>query len=153
MTKTLAGLQVTSEKIDLVVLILSNEQFTLEGQYTLKLQAGDRPPAYGKIYNDVVDLITDKKIDCACVKASATMGSGTSGGLLNGAELRGVAIAACASVCDVKLVRKGVVSRAYGERKVDQYIADNSFWETRGLASLQKGKREAAFLVISQFTK
>jgi hypothetical protein len=153
MPQTLAGLQVTSDKIDVVVLDHLDNRFTLEGQYTLKLQGGDRALAYHKIYHDAADLLTDKKIDCASIKASATTGSGVSGGLLSSAELRGVAIAACASVCPVKLVLKGAVSRSFGGRKVDEYVADDSFWRDIGLIDLKKGKREAAFVVISQFGK
>jgi hypothetical protein len=66
------------------------------------------------------------------------------------AEVRGVIIAAAASVCEVKVASKAVTSRTYGERKVDEYLVDDAFWheQTQG-GRLRKTSREAAMLVIA----
>jgi hypothetical protein len=70
--------------------------------------------------------------------------------LLISAEVRGVIIAAAASVCEVKVVSKAVISRTYGERKVDEYLDDDAFWNehTQG-GKLRKMSREAAMLVVA----
>jgi hypothetical protein len=70
---------------------------------------------------------------------------------LEAAELRGVALAAAAAVCDVRLVSKAATSRTFGNRGVDDYLRDNKFWTGHGLDAIKKGAREAAFTAISQF--
>jgi hypothetical protein len=85
------------------------------------------------------------------VKASALPTSGAPKlSLLTSAEVRGVVIAATASVCDVRVVSKAVISRTYGERKVDEYLQDDGFWDgqTQG-GRLRKTSREAAMLLIA----
>ena len=69
---------------------------------------------------------------------------------MTSAEVRGVIIAAAASVCDVKAISKAVISRTYGERKVDEYVQDDDFWgkQTQG-GKLRKTSREVAMLVIA----
>jgi hypothetical protein len=43
-----------------------------------------------------------------------------------------------------------VISRTYGERKVDEYIRDAAFWnEHTAGGKLRKTSREAAMLVIA----
>jgi hypothetical protein len=61
-----------------------------------------------------------------------------------------VVIAAAASASSVSQLKKGVVSRSYGERKVDEYVADDSFWDehTTG-GKLRKGSREVTMLLIA----
>lgn len=88
---------------------------------------------------------------CACIKASAVSMGGTKKAHLEAAELRGVALAAAAAVCEVCSVSKSTTSRTFGDRSVDEYLKDDTFWDGHGLASLKKGMREAAFTVISQF--
>ena len=70
--------------------------------------------------------------------------------MLKSAELRGVVISAAASVCEVKQLAKGVVSKTYGDRKVDEYLADDAFWnaQTTG-GNLRRMSREAAMYVIA----
>lgn len=59
-------------------------------------------------------------------------------------------IAAAASQCPVKALSKAVISRTYGDRKVDEYVADDAFWadKTTG-GALRKLSREAAMLLIA----
>ena len=62
----------------------------------------------------------------------------------------GVIIAAAASVCGVRVISKGVISRTYGKRKVDEYLQDDAFWDeqTEG-GKLRKMSREAAMLLVA----
>lgn len=83
------------------------------------------------------------------MKDSAASKRGAGLAHLRSAELRGVVAAALdASGANVIMVNKGVVSKTFGERKVDEYVADNAFWRGRITGSLRKGSREAAFLTI-----
>lgn len=118
---------------------------------TWKIQKGDRTAAYNVLYQRCADYVREQRIDSVVVKASAVMGKGAANlGMLLGAEVRGVVIAAAASSCSVKLASKGVVSRTYGERNVDEYVGDDSFWEehTTG-GKLRKMSREVAMLLIA----
>jgi hypothetical protein len=59
-------------------------------------------------------------------------------------------MAASASVASVRAIPKGLISRTYGDRKVDEYLEDDAFWAkmTTG-GSLRKNSREAAMVVIA----
>jgi len=53
-------------------------------------------------------------------------------------------------VCEVKILSKAVISRTYGERKVDEYLKDDAFWnEQIEGGPLRKTSREAAMLVVA----
>jgi hypothetical protein len=145
------GFEVSSSGVDYAILTLENGAFELEASKTLHLQSGERPSAYHVIFEQVVALVQERKLDCACIKASGLSLAGTKKAHLEAAELRGVVQAACASTCEVKLVSKSNASRTFGDRKVDQYLRDDSFWEKQGLEDLPKGKREAAFQVLASF--
>ncbi|MFC7552320.1 hypothetical protein ACFQU7_08775 [Pseudoroseomonas wenyumeiae] len=95
-------------------------------------------------------LLRENKIASAIIKASALPTGAAKLGLLTSAEVRGVIISAAGSVCDVKVISKAVISRTYGERKVDEYLQDDAFWDeqTEG-GKLRKTSREAAMLVIA----
>jgi hypothetical protein len=118
---------------------------------TWKVQTGDRAAAYNILHQQCADYIKENGIISVVVKASAVAGKGsaTLGSLLS-AEVRGVVIAAAASQCRVKALSKAVISRTYGDRKVDEYIGDDAFWAdqtTGGL--LRKLSREATMLLIA----
>ena len=132
-------------------LTLEGGAFELEAAKTLHLQSGERPAAYHVIFDQVVALVTEGKLDCACIKASGLSLVGMKMAHLEAAELRGVVQAACASACTVQLVNKANVSRNFGGRNVDAYLKDDSFWKDQGLGNLPKGKREAAFQVMACF--
>ena len=69
---------------------------------------------------------------------------------LESAELRGVVIAAARSICPVRSVTKATISRRFGERSVDEYVADDEFWsENVQGVHLRAGSREAALLLIA----
>ena len=85
------------------------------------------------------------------MKASAVAGKGSATlGFLLSAEVRGVIIAAAASQCPVRALSKAVISRTYGDRKVDEYVADDGFWaeQTAG-GALRKLSRASAMLLIA----
>lgn len=150
--KRLIGFEVSSSEVQYAILTLEGGAFELEASKTLHLQSGERPAAYHVIFDQVAALVTEGKLDCACIKASGLSLAGTKKAHLEAAELRGVVQAACASACNVQLVSKANVSRTFGDRKVDVYLKDDSFWKEQGLESLAKGKREAAFQVVASFS-
>ena len=118
---------------------------------TWKVQKGDRAAAYNVLHQQCADYLRENHIDGVVVKASAVMGKGAARlGMLQSAEVRGVVIAAAGSVCSVKQLTKGVVSRTYGERNVDDYVADDSFWDEQTTGGkLRKMSREVAMLLIA----
>jgi hypothetical protein len=116
-----------------------------------KIQKGERSAAYSVLYQQCADYVRDNGIEAVFVKASAVTGKGSAKlGMLESAEVRGVVIAAGASVSKVCQLKKGVISRTYGDRKVDEYVADDSFWakHTTG-GKLRKMSREVAMLLVA----
>lgn len=123
----------------------------IKSDTTWRVQTGDRANAYNVLHQQCADYIKENRIDAVVVKASAVAGKGSATlGILLGAEVRGVVISAAASQCPVKALSKGVISRTYGDRKVDEYVADDAFWagQTTG-GALRKLSREAAMLLIA----
>ncbi|PIB53720.1 hypothetical protein [Pseudomonas sp. 2822-17] len=116
-----------------------------------KLPTGDRQHGYDILHQQCVSYLKEQKVERVFVKASALpQGSSAKLSLLEGAELRGVIMAAAASVCTTKVIAKATISRAY-KRKVDDCIKDDSFWDEQVEGgTLRKGSREAAMLVVSQ---
>jgi len=128
----------------------SDEPLTIVADDTWRLQKGERGPAYAVLHQRCADYLHEKRVGSVVVKASALPTGAPRLGLLTSAEVRGVIIAAAASACEVKLFSKAVISRTYGERKVDEYLQDDDFWDeqTQG-GKLRKTSREAAMLVIA----
>jgi len=118
---------------------------------TWKIQKGDRGAAYKVLHQQCADYIKENGIDAVMVKASAVAGKGSATlGLLLSAEVRGVVIAASASQCSVKALSKAVISKTYGNRKVDEYVADDTFWDDKTTGGkLRRLSRETAMLLIS----
>ena len=119
-----------------------------------KVQKGDRAPAYAVLHQQCVDYVRENKIDGVVVKASAIpQGPGKPKiGLLHSAEVRGVVMAAAASVCENTVeISAASISRNYGDRKIGEYVADDAFWDevTTG-GKLRKTSREAAMLLVAQ---
>lgn len=116
-----------------------------------RVQKGNRAAAYGVLHQQCGDYVRENKIDAAFVKASAVMGRGPAKlGLLTGAEVRGVIMAAAGASCRTNELSKAVISKTYGNRKVDEYCADDAFWadKTSG-GELRKLSRETAMLLIA----
>lgn len=118
---------------------------------TWKVQKGDRTAAYAVLHQQCADYIRENHIEIAIVKASAVTGKGMAKlGMLEAAEVRGVVIAAAACACAVKQLKKGSVSKTYGDRNVDEYVADDTFWaENTTGGKLRKMSRETAMLLIA----
>ncbi|MDV3459034.1 hypothetical protein RZN05_18695 [Sphingomonas sp. HF-S4] len=152
MTKRWLGLNASKDSVSVVdaeipdkgpVVILSDD--------TWKVQKGDRATAYSFLHQQCADYVKENGIDAVVVKASAVTGQGSAKlGLLTSAEVRGVVMAAAGSHCKVKALSKAAISKTYGERKVDEYCADDAFWaaQTKG-QPLRKMSRETAMLLIA----
>ena len=129
----------------------ADQPITIIMDTTWRLQRGAPAPAYAILHQQTADYLRENEIPVAVIKASATSGrGGATKGLLSSAEARGVVIAASATVSEVRLLAKAVVSRTYGGRNVDDYVADDDFWRThtRG-GELRTMSREAAMYLIA----
>jgi hypothetical protein len=117
---------------------------------TWTLQAGDSPAAYDVMSRRCANYMREHGIKRAYVKASATTRGAATLALLQSAELRGVVIAASASIVSVRTPAKNHISRNYGDRTVDEYLKDDSFWaaQTSG-GKLRKTSREAAMILVA----
>lgn len=128
----------------------ADQPVTILADDTWRLQEGPRPSAYAVLHQRCGDYLRENRIGSVVVKASALPTGAAKLGLLTSAEVRGVVVAAASSVSDVKVISKALISRTYGERKVDEYVKDDAFWaENTAGGKLRKTSREAAMLVIA----
>jgi hypothetical protein len=146
------GLSVSGGKVVVVdAIVPETGPIELQADHTWSLQKGDREDAYHVLYQQVANYLREHGIKRAVLKASAV---NSRGGMklahLESAEVRGVVIAASRSVCPVSCVKTATISRTFGERKVDEYVRDETFW-TENVAGvpLRAGSREAALLLIA----
>src|SRR5438874_2459857 len=116
MPQTLAGVVVSSWQVELVILELDNDTFGLVSAASINAPVGDRAEAYRIVHEQLQDQLREAGVECACIKASAVSLGGTKKAHLEAAELRGVALAAAANVCEVRAVSKAVTSRTFGSR-------------------------------------
>jgi hypothetical protein len=118
---------------------------------TWRVQKGDRAAAYSVLHQQCTDYVKENSIDAVIVKASAVSGQGSAKlGLLHAAEVRGILMAAAGALCPVKALSKAAISKTYGDRKVDEYVADDAFWASHTAGGdLRKLSREAAMLLIA----
>lgn len=154
MTKRWLGLTASKEGVIYVDVEVPDDDgpIVVLADDTWKVQKGDRSAAYSVLHQQCADYIRENHIERTVVKASALTGKGMAKlGMLEAAEVRGIVIAAAASVCEVKQLKKGSVSKTYGDRNVDDYVADDSFWSknTKG-GKLRKMGRETAMLLIAE---
>lgn len=154
MTKRWLGIVVAGEvvtAVDAEVPSDADDPITVLSDTTWKLQAGERGLALSVLHQRCAGYVREHKIDLVLVKASAVPLKGPARlALLESAEVRGVVMAAAASITTVKILAKSVVSRTYGDRKVDEYLSDDDFWDSRTSgAKLRKTSREAAMLVLA----
>jgi hypothetical protein len=146
------GLVVSGEVITVVDAQIpddADEPVEILADHTWRLQAGARPEAYEVMRRICSDYIRENNITRVMIKASE-IGGTTKLAHLESAELRGVIVCASAAVSTVGVVRKSVVSRTFGDRKVDEYLKDDDFWaqNTEG-GRLRRASREAAMLLIA----
>lgn len=150
MSEQLLGIVVTGEKVNCVHIENKDGSLSLINQFTWSLQRGDKPDAYCRIFERIKDYVSENNIEKAIIKASSVGRERAKLGHLHSAELRGiVCVAVRFGGAEVKLVQKGTISRTFGNRKADEYIQDDSFWENRISGDIAKTRREAAFLVVS----
>lgn len=154
MSKRYLGMSASSGAVTVVEAEIPDDTsapIVILGDSTWKLQKGDRAAAYAVLHQQCVDHIRENKIDGVVIKASAVPQGAAKLNLLVSAEVRGVVMAAAASVCsNTTDVTAGSISRNYGDRKIAEYIADDGFWAsiTTG-GALRKTSREATMLLVS----
>jgi hypothetical protein len=126
MTNRWLGLTATKDSVvavDATIPDNGDDPIVIMSDDTWRVQKGDRAAAYHVLHQQCADYIKENGIDTVIVKASAVAGKGSATlGILLSAEVRGVVIAAAASQCQVKALSKALVSRTYGDRKVDEYV-------------------------------
>lgn len=145
------GITVNGESLNLVSLEFrdGDESPSVLEDLTWKLQTGAKPLSYNVMYDRIRNYLRENGIKYVAIKESAAS-QNTSLSHLHAAELRGVVMAAAsAASSDVRTVKKAVISRTFGERKADEYISDDGFWESSLEGTLRKGSRETALIVIS----
>lgn len=152
MTERWLGLIANKDTVTIVdAEIPDHGPIIIKSDDTWRIQKGDKAAAYSVLYQQCADYVRENGIDSVIVKASAVSGQGAAKlGLLTSAEVRGVVIAAAASQCRVKELSKAVISKTYGDRKVDEYVADDSFWASHTTGGvLRKLSRETAMLLVA----
>lgn len=114
------------------------------------VQTGPRPAAYAALYERIRRYVQEHGVSRVVVQASATTGRSARMSHLQAAEVRGVATAAAvAGGAEVDHRASAVISRTFGTRKVDEYVADDGFWaEQFPDGGPTKGRRKAALLVL-----
>lgn len=119
---------------------------------TWPVQDGPRPEALSVLYQRCASSLKEHGAEHVVIKASALpQTGGTRLAHLEGAECRGVVLAAAASIGKpVLILSKATISKTYGNRKVDEYLKDDHFWSNNTVGSkLRKNSREAAMLIIA----
>jgi hypothetical protein len=153
MGKHCAGIAVVGEKITVVHAEVPADQgdpITILSDSSWTLQQGERGAALAVLHQRCQNFFEQNNIQLVIIKASALPQSGVKLAVLESAEVRGVVIAAAASKTQVEILSKAKISRTYGDRKVDEYLKDNSFWSGKITGSnLKVSSREAAMLIIA----
>lgn len=150
MSERWVGIAVSGDKVTVVDAIVPEEgPLELQSDQTFRLQRGERAEGYHVVHRQVSEYLSQQKVDKVIVKASATskaMGKGH----LEAAELRGVVMAAAASVTSCGSLAMATISRHYGERKAAEYLSDDEFWQEKVTGCrLRGGSREAAMILIA----
>lgn len=145
------GIIVSGESVIGVHLNCGQDTPQLVNQFTWKLQRGDRVDAYCRMCERVGNYVSNEDIREVIVKASAVGPAGLGLSHLQSAELRGVVcVAARMEGARVSLVQKSQISRTFGSKKVDEYTADDTYWEHAISGDITRSRREAALLILSQ---
>lgn len=153
MGKHWAGIAVVGDKITVVHAEVPADQgdpIIILSDSSWPLQQGERGAALAVLHQRCQNFFEQNNIQLVIIKASALPQSGVKLAVLESAEVRGVVIAAAASKTKVEILSKAKISRTYGDRKVDEYLKDNSFWSGKITGSkLKVSSREAAMLIIA----
>lgn len=121
----------------------------MENDQTIKLPTGRRERAYALVHQQCVNYLREHEIERVVIMASAASRAGGGVAHLESAELRGVVTAAAASVCPTEHSKKALISRTFGERKSDEYLADEGFWDENVDGDVRVGSRMAALLLLA----
>jgi hypothetical protein len=142
---------VASDKLTIVdAEVPASGPLVRQGDHSWSLQKGDRAAAYRVMHQQVADYVRENCICRAVVKASAVSLGGTKKAHLEAAELRGVVIAAASISARTETIAKNHISRTFGNRKMDEYVADDSFWSGQLVGErLRVGSREAAMVLLA----
>jgi len=145
------GITVSGKKVTLVdATVSSSGPITINADQSCNLQEGDRPDAYSIMHQHISDYLRENKIQRVVFKSSALTMGAMKKAHLEAAELRGVTMAAAASVARTQSLAKAHISRTFGNRKVDEYLKDDSFWSTElNGESVRIGSREAAMVLLA----
>lgn len=155
MTEKWLGVTVSGAKVTIVEAeVPDTGPLIIVNDTSISLQKGDTAEAYSVLHNELSDYARENGINNAIVKGSAVSQQGKPTlAHLHSAELRGVAIAALASVCATKSVTKATMSKNIGDRKVDDYVKDDDFWGSNFSGSVRSGSKEAAFCILTECRK
>jgi hypothetical protein len=149
MKKRWLGVVVSGDKVTLVDgEVPDNGPIVIQSDQSWPLQQGERASAYVVMAQQVADYATEHSIDLAIVKESAVSLGGTKKAHLQSAELRGVVMAALADKTTVTCKSKAVISKTFGNRKVDEYVKDSAFFDKEFSGVLRAGSREAAMMLL-----
>lgn len=144
------GVTVTGNKVAGVCLDRHEAEAQLTDEFTWSLQAGDTPSAYAHMVERIRDYVREHSIRHVLIKASAVGQARPTLSHLRSAELRGVvAAAARLGGAHVEFITKALLSRTFGNRKVDDYLSDDDFWNANLACGPAKIRREAAFLALA----
>jgi hypothetical protein len=123
------------------------------GNHLWNLQNGDRGDALWAMHRRVHSYLSENKITSVVMQATAAGGRPIGKAHLESAELRGVVHCAAASIVPVIVLARNAISKNFGERKVDEYVKDDEFWETNIDGELMKRSRAAALLLLHKRSK
>src|SRR5579863_6026948 len=102
-----AGIVVVGEVVTVVDAEIPDDPdalITILADDTWRLQSGQRPLAYRVLHQRCADYLRENGVDKVVIKASALPTGAAKLGLLTSAEVRGVVVAAAASVCPVTVL-------------------------------------------------
>src|SRR5690606_21424344 len=118
MSERRVGFHVSKDKVIAVdAEVPESGPIVLQADHTWNLQRGAREEAYHVLYQQVANYLREHDITRAVVKASAVSGrSAMRLAHLEGAEVRGIIIAAARSVCAVCAISKAKISKTFGDR-------------------------------------
>jgi len=144
------GIVVASDKITMVdVEVPETGRLIIQADNSWPLQKGDRAAAYKVMHQRVADYAKEHNIGRVVIKSSAVSLGGTKKSHLEAAELRGVIMSAAAEATQTMCLAKSKISKTFGKRKVDEYIADEGFWDAEFSGRLRAGSREAAMILLA----
>lgn len=117
--------------------------------FSWSLQQGGRAEAYVVMHARIQNYLKENDIRRVIVKESALSMGSTKKSHLLAAELRGVVLAASASIVKTNVLARARISKNFGERKVDEYLKDEDFWDKQTSGKqLRAGSREAAMILL-----